>query len=313
MDKYLEERIGKLKKSLYKNIQKASKKDVIKDVLDSDNIAKISPDSVAPDKGSVVKKNKDEECECEDKKKCECEEAAPLEKPGMHKSEKVARDILDNFKAISDVYLKKSAGEKTLHPSTNQASQEAINYVKEQRASNQQKRAATDRKKKQISEQLDLRNKKRQEIKDKRVKERQKNADELRNVGIEPKFDPMEANEDKDRCWDGYEPTPGKKAYSKGSCRKKSEKIEKKEKPFHGYNKNKHSKKGGLSKKGREKINRETGSNLKAPVSSKAAKKSPKKAARRKSFCARMSGVKGPTSKKGKLTPKGAALKRWDC
>jgi hypothetical protein len=93
-----------------------------------------------------------------------------------------------------------------------------------------------------------------------------------------------------------------------------SSEVEKKEgKPFHGYNKNKHSTKGGLSKKGREKINRETGSNLKAPVSSKAAKKSPKKAARRKSFCARMSGVKGPTSKKGKLTPKGAALKRWDC
>lgn len=93
-----------------------------------------------------------------------------------------------------------------------------------------------------------------------------------------------------------------------------SSEVEKKEgKPFHGYNKNKHSVKGGLSKKGREKINRETGSNLKAPVSSKAAKKSPKKAARRKSFCARMSGVNGPTSKKGKLTPKGAALKRWDC
>lgn len=26
----------------------------------------------------------------------------------------------------------------------------------------------------------------------------------------------------KSRCWKGYEPTPGKKAYSKGSCRKKS-------------------------------------------------------------------------------------------
>jgi len=23
----------------------------------------------------------------------------------------------------------------------------------------------------------------------------------------------------KDRCWAGYEPTPGKKAYSPGSCR----------------------------------------------------------------------------------------------
>ena len=87
----------------------------------------------------------------------------------------------------------------------------------------------------------------------------------------------------------------------------------KKEKPFHGYNKKKHSKKGGLSESYRKKYNRQTGSNLKAPVSSKAAKKSPKKAARRKSFCARMSGVKGATSKDGKLTPKGAALKRWDC
>jgi len=26
-----------------------------------------------------------------------------------------------------------------------------------------------------------------------------------------------------------------------------------------------------------------------------------------------MGGVKGPTSKGGKLTPKGAALKRWNC
>lgn len=84
-------------------------------------------------------------------------------------------------------------------------------------------------------------------------------------------------------------------------------------KPFKGYNKNKHSKKGGMSEKAREKYNRENDSNLKAPVSSKEANKSPKKASRRKSFCARMSGNKGPTSKDGKLTPKGAALKRWDC
>lgn len=29
----------------------------------------------------------------------------------------------------------------------------------------------------------------------------------------------VEKLEKKDRCWDGYEPTPGKKAYSKGSCK----------------------------------------------------------------------------------------------
>ena len=67
------------------------------------------------------------------------------------------------------------------------------------------------------------------------------------------------------RCWEGYEPTPGKEAYSEGSCQ--PIKKEEKEKPFHGYNKEKHSAEGGLSAKAREKYNRETGSNLKAPVS----------------------------------------------
>ena len=73
------------------------------------------------------------------------------------------------------------------------------------------------------------------------------------------------------------------------------------------------SKSGGLTAKGRAKYNAATGSNLKAPVSAAQAKKSPKAAGRRKSFCARMSGVKGPTSKNGKLTRKGLALKKWDC
>jgi hypothetical protein len=57
------------------------------------------------------------------------------------------------------------------------------------------------------------------------------------------------------------------------------------------------------------------GSNLKRPVTKKPSKlkRGGKASKRRKSFCARMTGVKGPTSKKGKLTPKGAALKRWNC
>jgi len=58
-------------------------------------------------------------------------------------------------------------------------------------------------------------------------------------------------------------------------------------------------------------MNRETGSNLKAPVTEK--NPGPKDAARRRTFCARMAGVPGPTSKGGELTPKGAALKRWRC
>ena len=71
---------------------------------------------------------------------------------------------------------------------------------------------------------------------------------------------------------------------------------------------------GGLSAAGRAKYNAATGGNLQAPVSAKAAAKSPTKAARRSSFCARMSGVKGPMKdEKGKPTRKALALKKWDC
>ena len=65
----------------------------------------------------------------------------------------------------------------------------------------------------------------------------------------------------------------------------------------------------GLTAKGREKYNRETGSNLKEAVTEKSPTGS--RAKRKKSFCARMNGVSGPTSRDGELTRKGAALKRW--
>ena len=72
------------------------------------------------------------------------------------------------------------------------------------------------------------------------------------------------------------------------------------------------SKKGGLTAKGRAKYNRATGSNLKAPVTEK--NPTGKRAARRKSFCARMKGVKGPMKdSKGRPTRKALALKRWRC
>lgn len=73
------------------------------------------------------------------------------------------------------------------------------------------------------------------------------------------------------------------------------------------------SPKGGLTAKGREKYNRETGSNLKPPVTAKQASKSESDANRRKSFCARMSGIKGDLYKDGKPTRKKLALDRWDC
>lgn len=75
--------------------------------------------------------------------------------------------------------------------------------------------------------------------------------------------------------------------------------------------------KGGLNKKGREFFKRKTGSNLKPPVSAKQAKKSPKAANRRKSFCARMGGMKKKlTSKKTANDPNSRinkALRKWDC
>ena len=70
--------------------------------------------------------------------------------------------------------------------------------------------------------------------------------------------------------------------------------------------------KGGLNAKGRRKYNRETGGNLQAPVTKKTGL-SPRQKARRKSFCARMEGNKGPIKKDGKLTRKGLALRRWQC
>ena len=74
---------------------------------------------------------------------------------------------------------------------------------------------------------------------------------------------------------------------------------------------------GGLNAKGRASYERENpGSDLKAPVSSKTASKNPdgKAAGRRKSFCARMGGMKGPMKdEKGKPTRKALALRKWDC
>jgi len=69
---------------------------------------------------------------------------------------------------------------------------------------------------------------------------------------------------------------------------------------------------GGLNAKGRASAKAQ-GHNLKPPVSSEQAKKSPKSAARRKSFCARMGGMPGPMEKNGKPTRKALALRKWDC
>ena len=66
------------------------------------------------------------------------------------------------------------------------------------------------------------------------------------------------------------------------------------------------SRTGGLTAAGRKKYNAATGANLKAPQ--------PGGGPRKRSFCARMSGVKGPMKKpNGKPTRKALALRKWKC
>ena len=70
------------------------------------------------------------------------------------------------------------------------------------------------------------------------------------------------------------------------------------------------SKSGGLNAKGRASYNRSTGGTLKAPTKSKTSK-------RRKSFCARMKGMKKKlTSAKTANDPNSRinkALRKWAC
>lgn len=76
------------------------------------------------------------------------------------------------------------------------------------------------------------------------------------------------------------------------------------------------SRSGGLTRKGIEKYNRETGSNLKMAVTTAPSKlkKGSEAYNRRKSFCARMSGVSGPMKdEKGRPTRKALALRKWNC
>lgn len=73
---------------------------------------------------------------------------------------------------------------------------------------------------------------------------------------------------------------------------------------------------GGLTQKGVDAYNRKTGGNLQTAVTTPPSKLKPdsKAAKRRKSFCARMGGVKGPMKDdKGRPTRKALALRKWNC
>jgi hypothetical protein len=127
-----------------------------------------------------------------------------------------------------------------------------------------------------------------------------------------------EAAKKKGRCWKGYKPTPGKKPYSKGSCIKEAIVLEKKSAAWQrkaGKNPS-----GGLNAKGVASYRAANpGSKLKTAVTTKPSKlkKGSKAAKRRKSFCARMGGMKKKlTGAKAKSDPDSRinkSLRKWNC
>jgi hypothetical protein len=115
-----------------------------------------------------------------------------------------------------------------------------------------------------------------------------------------------------ERCWPGYKETPGKKAYEKGSCTK--EEIEQVDEDWQKVNKA--DKTDGLSQKAVNAYRRENpGSKLQTAVTEK--NPSGKRAARRKSFCSRMGGMKkrltNPENARDPDSPINKALRRWNC
>jgi len=106
---------------------------------------------------------------------------------------------------------------------------------------------------------------------------------------------------DVDTVWEGFESMDDNMLYETAAWRRKEGK----------------SKSGGLNAKGVASYRRENpGSKLQTAVTTKPSKlkKGSKAAKRRKSFCARMGGVKGPMKKpNGKPTRKALALRKWNC
>jgi hypothetical protein len=108
-------------------------------------------------------------------------------------------------------------------------------------------------------------------------------------------------NVDSEAIWEHFEKVDDDKLFEVAAWQKKS-----------GKNKN-----GGLNQKGVNSYRREhPGSHLQTAVTTKPSKLKPgsKAAKRRKSFCARMGGMKGAMKKpNGKPTRKALALRKWNC
>ena len=120
----------------------------------------------------------------------------------------------------------------------------------------------------------------------------------------------------KDACWKGYTAvgTKEKDGEEVPNCVPK-ESLEEKSSAW--QRKEGKDPKGGLNRKGIASYRRENpGSKLSMAVTTPPSKLDPesKSAKRRKSFCARMSGMPGPMKdEKGRPTRKALSLRKWNC
>lgn len=119
---------------------------------------------------------------------------------------------------------------------------------------------------------------------------------------------------EEDPCWNGYQQIGMKDKDGKevpNCVPKESECDEGCEVEKEGVAKKYQNPEGGLNDAGRKKYG------VKRPVSKDQAKKSPKSAARRKSFCARMKGMKkkmtGAEKKSDPDSRINKSLRKWDC
>jgi hypothetical protein len=122
--------------------------------------------------------------------------------------------------------------------------------------------------------------------------------------------------EDDDPCWKGYKQIGMKKKGKKEVPNCVPEEAELDETAAWQRKEGKNPT-GGLNRKGVESYRRENpGSKLQTAVTTPPSKLDPdsKAAKRRKSFCARMSGMPGPMKdKKGRPTRKALSLRKWNC
>ena len=140
--------------------------------------------------------------------------------------------------------------------------------------------------------------------------EQEKNKSVDKGLAADKQFDIIESmveslanahGVDPEVIWEDFESVNDRELYETAAWHRKA-----------GKNKN-----GGLNAKGVASYRREhPGSKLQTAVTTKPSKLKPgsKAAKRRKSFCARMSGNKGPMKKpNGDPTRKALALRKWNC